>query len=107
MDMAELEKGVEEAIASTEPENGDSLTDGEKVLAGLKARFQTLTRTFYAPEQAAQLRAKMDRLEKEKLKSAHGDRTGGGASAMGSVNGASNNDAAAKAEYTPLAPEQW
>lgn len=45
------------------------------MLVGLKAKFQLTTKGFYAPEQAAQYKAKMERLEKEKLKSAHGDRT--------------------------------
>lgn len=81
-DQAELEKIVEDAIANHMPAEGEeNVSDGEKALVGHKSKFLKVLSTFYAPNQAAQHRAKQERIEKEKLKSAGGDRA---QSAMGS-----------------------
>lgn len=46
-----MEKIVEDAINSALPEEGqEQLSEGEKLLTGIKAKFQALGRTFYAPE---------------------------------------------------------
>ena len=69
-----------------------------------------MTKGFYAPDLAAAHRTKLERLEKDKLRSANGDRA---ASAMGSVHskgGAGGGDdvsGAGALPYFPLAPEQW
>lgn len=53
-DVQELEKKVEEAVASSAPGEGDEpLTDEDKHMIGLKARFAQTTRTFFAPDLAA------------------------------------------------------
>lgn len=91
------------------PGEGDEpLTEEEKTILGLKSKFVQATRTFHAPDLAAQHRAKMDRLNKADIRSGKDDRA---ASAMGS----SNKDTSIKddksttvaKEYFPLAPEQW
>jgi hypothetical protein len=49
-----LEKKVEEAVASSAPAEGEEpLTDEDKHMIGLKARFAQVSRTFYAPDLAA------------------------------------------------------
>lgn len=55
-------------------EGEENVSDAEKAMVGHKSRFLRVLSTFYAPNQAAQHKAKMDRMEKEKLKSAGGDR---------------------------------
>lgn len=57
------------------------MNDEEKNMVGLKARFAQVTRTFFAPDLAAQYKAKMDRIAKDQLRSGAGDRV---QSAMGS-----------------------
>lgn len=53
-DTLELEKKIEEAVASSAPGDGDDpVTDEEKHMISLKARFAQTTRTFYAPDLAA------------------------------------------------------
>ena len=74
-DQSELEKIVEDAIANHMPAEGEeNISDGEKAMVGHKSKFLKVLSTFYAPNQAAQHRAKQERLDKEKLKSAGGDR---------------------------------
>jgi len=74
-DQSELEKIVEDAIANHMPAEGEeNISDGEKAMLGHKSKFLKVLSTFYAPNQAAQHRAKQERLDKEKLKSAGGDR---------------------------------
>lgn len=54
IDQQELEKKIEEAVSSSAPQEGDEpLTDEDKNMIGLKARFAQITRTFYAPDLAA------------------------------------------------------
>lgn len=53
-DLQELEKKIDEAVASSAPSEGDEpLTDEDKHMIALKARFVQLTRTFNAPDLAA------------------------------------------------------
>ena len=77
-------------------------------MIGHKSRFYRINNTFYNPNLAAQHKAKVERQEKDKLKSAGGDRA---ASAMGSQKDGSAHDGASVAGgggvYTPLVPEQW
>lgn len=63
-----------------------------------------MTKGFYAPDLAAAHRTKLERLEKDKVRSAHGDRA---ASAMGSVHSRGDDDKSATGAlpYFPLAPE--
>lgn len=73
----------------------------------LKSRFVQITRTFFAPDLAAQHRAKQERLQREQVKSGGGDRS---QSAMGSQKDASMHDdrsAVGGGAYQPLVPEQW
>jgi hypothetical protein len=62
-------------------EGEEAISDSEKAMIGHKSRFYRINNTFYNPNLAAQHKAKMERMEKDKLKSAGGDRA---ASAMGS-----------------------
>ena len=69
-------------MASSAPLEGDEpLTDEDKHMIGLKARFVQLSRTFNAPDLAAQHRAKMERMQKDQQRSGAGERA---QSAMGS-----------------------
>jgi len=107
IDSQELERNIEEAVANAAPGEGEGdITEGEKAMVGHKARFVQITRTFFAPDLAAQHRAKMERLEKEKLRSGGGERV---ASAMGSHKDGSNRDdrSVSGGQYFPLVPEQW
>lgn len=105
VDNQELEKVSEEQLAASQPADGEEpLTENEKLMISLKAKFQAVTKTFYAPDLAAQHKAKMERLEKEKLKSGTGDRT---ASAMGSQASMHDDRSTAGTHHTPLIPEQW
>ena len=108
-DQGELEKIVEDAIANHMPAEGEeNVSDGEKAMVGHKSKFLKVLSTFHAPNQAAIHKAKMERMEKEKLKSAGGDRA---QSAMGSNKDGSAGDdksvAGVTGVYTPLVPEQW
>ena len=88
-------------------EGEEGISDGERNMIGHKSRFLRILTTFYAPNQAAQHRAKMERLEKEKLKSAGGERV---ASAMGSNKDMYHDNTSAAGgtgTYIPLVPEQW
>jgi hypothetical protein len=109
LDQTELDRIVEDAIANAQPGEGEeAINEAEKAMIGHKSRFLRILTTFYAPNQAAQHKAKMERLEKDKLKSAGGDRA---ASAMGSnKDGGSVHDGGSViggGVYTPLVPEQW
>ena len=66
-------------------------------MTGVKARFQTMTRGFHAPDLINTGKVKSD-YQSGKQKS-HGERTG---SAMGSVMSGEQST-----HYIPLAPEQW
>jgi len=46
-------------------EGEEPVSEEEKHLIGLKSRFVQVTRTFFAPDLAAQYRAKQERLKKE------------------------------------------
>mmetsp|Transcript_16567 Transcript_16567/g.28188 ORF Transcript_16567/g.28188 Transcript_16567/m.28188 type:complete len:363 (+) Transcript_16567:1091-2179(+) len=109
LDQGELDRVVEDAIANAQSGDGEeALTDADKAIIGYKSRFLRLISTFYSPTQAAQHKAKMERLEKERLKSQGGDRA---ASALGSQKDASiHEDKSMKdgsGTYIPLIPEQW
>jgi len=91
------------------PADGEEvISEGEKTMVGMKSRFLRISTTFYAPNQAAQHKAKMDRLDKEKMRSAGGDRSQSG---MGSQKDpASAHDGRSEfgtKDYMPLVPEQW
>jgi len=77
-------------------------------MIALKSKFVQVTRTFYAPDLAAQHKAKMERLNKENVKSAGGDRSQSG---MGSQADKSMADDKSQVggggAYQPLVPEQW
>lgn len=104
-----MDRKVEETVQSSMPGEGeDPISEEEKHMLGLKAKFIQTTRSFHAPDLAAQHRAKMDRLAKHELKSG-GDRA---TSAMGSSNKDTSlkddkSASGAPKEYFPLAPEQW
>jgi len=91
LDVAEVERIAEDEVANRAQviEGEDPPTDAEKHMIGLKSRFVQLTRTFFAPDLAAQHRAKMERLHREQVKSGGGDRS---QSAMGSQKDASVHD---------------
>jgi hypothetical protein len=98
-DAHEMEKVVEDALQTALPEEGqEQLTENEKVMVGIKARFQTLTRCFFAPELNA---TKVKAEHKDKVKTT--TERGATLSQHGSV--ASGGDASYN--YIPLAPEQW
>ena len=62
-DVQEIDRRVDEAISSSTPADGEEPhTDEERNMIGLKARFVQLTRTFHAPDLAAQHRAKVERM---------------------------------------------
>lgn len=106
-DQQEIEKKVEESVASAPSDGDEPMTDDERHMVALKAKLTSVARTFYAPDLAAQHRAKMDRMAKDKLRSGTGDRT---QSAMGShASGRDDKSVAGGADgaYHPLAPEQW
>lgn len=109
-DLAEVERIAEDEVANRTQviEGEEPPTEAEKHMIGLKSRFVQLTRTFFAPDLAAQHRAKMERLHREQMKSGGGDRS---QSAMGSQKDASVHDdksaAGVSAVYQPLVPEQW
>ena len=109
LDNAELDRIVDDAIRNAvPPEDAEdaAVSEDQKALVGIKARFLRATTAFYAPNQAAQHKAKMDRLNKEKLRSAGGDRSKSGLSEQQSQ----KDDVASqisKKDYIPLAPEQW
>ena len=97
VDAQELEKIVSDAIDNEPPVEGmESLSEGEKVMVGLKARFQTCTRGFHAPDLVNTGKVKSDYQSEKK---SHKERTG---SAMGSVMSGEQST-----HYIPLAPEQW
>ena len=57
-------------MASSAPMDGDEpLTDEDRHIIGLKARFVQVTRTFNSPDLAAQHKAKMDRMAKDQQRS--------------------------------------
>lgn len=106
-----MDRKVGEAVDSSMPGEGDDpISEDEKNMIGLKARFVQVTRTFHAPDLAAQHRAKMDRLAKDSLRG--GDRA---PSAMGSNKDGRSSQRDDKSaagttvnkEYFPLVPEQW
>lgn len=109
IDQGELDRIVDDAIANAQPAEGEeAISDDQKALIGIKSRFLRATTTFYAPNQAAQHKAKMDRIQKEKLRSASGNRSKSG---LGSDANQSNYDDKSQVgstkEYIPLVPEQW
>jgi len=107
LDQVELDRIVEDAVANLPPpEGGEAPSEGEKSLSGLKARFLRLTTTFYAPNQAAQHKAKMERLGKEKLRSAGGERSQSGMSQKHSSARDDRSQFGTK-DYQPLVPECW
>lgn len=66
VDKNELQRIVDEAIASAAPNDGeDAMPEDERGCAGHKAKFVQLTRTMHAPDLAAQHKAKVDRMQKE------------------------------------------
>jgi len=91
LDTQEIERIVEDEVANrSQPIDGEEPpTEEEKHMIALKSRFVQVTRTFYAPDLAAQHRAKMERLQRDAVKSGGGDRT---QSAMGSQKDASVHD---------------
>lgn len=111
LDASELDRIVEDAMRNAvPPEDAEEagITEDQKALVGIKARFLRATTAFYAPNQAAQHKAKMDRMNKEKLRSAGGDRSKSGLSQADQQS--QKDDAASqisKKDYVPLAPEQW
>lgn len=69
-DQNELERVVDDAINNAaSAEEDEPLSDEARALVGHKSRFLRIIATFYAPQQAAQYRAKLERLEKERMKS--------------------------------------
>lgn len=91
LDTTEVERIAEDEVANrSQPIEGeDPPTDAEKHMIWLKSRFVQITRTFFAPDLAAQHRAKVERLQREQVKSGGGDRS---QSAMGSQKDASMHD---------------
>ena len=89
-------------MASSAPGEGeDPITDEERNMISLKARFAQVSRTFYAPDLAAQHKAKMDRLAKDLSRSGAGERA---SSALGSQASA-REDKSMTGQYFPLVPE--
>ena len=64
-DAAELDKQIEEAIIRANnakaAEGEDELTDAEKDTLTKEQRFRAITQGFYAPDQAAEYRARQDK----------------------------------------------
>ena len=109
LDQAELDRIVDDAVANAQPNEGEeAISDDQKALIGIKSRFLRATTTFYAPNQAAQHKAKIDRIQKEKMRSASGNRSKSG---LGSEANQSAYDDKSQVgstkEYIPLVPEQW
>ena len=108
LDQTEIDRIVEDEVNNSLPAEGEeALTDNDKHLIGMKSRFVQITRGFFAPDLAAQHRAKMERIEKEKLKSGGGDRA---ASALGSAKDGSAHDdksAIGGQAYMTNVPEFW
>lgn len=91
LDTTEVERIAEDEVANrSQPIEGEEPpTDAEKHMIWLKSRFVQITRTFFAPDLAAQHRAKLERLQREQVRSGGGDRS---QSAMGSQKDASMHD---------------
>lgn len=110
IDAQELDRIVEDAMRNAvPPEDGEEggISEDQKTLVGIKARFLRATTAFYAPNQAAQHKAKMDRMNKEKLRSAGGDRSKSGLSEAAPSQKDDVASQMSKKDYVPLAPEQW
>ena len=106
VDKNELQRIVDEAVASAAPADGeDAMPEDERGCVGLKAKFVQVTRTLHAPDLAAQHKAKVDRMQKEQMRSGGGERA---ASAMGSAAGSqADTRSLPGGQYFPLHPEQW
>lgn len=76
IDQQELDKIVDQHIHEMQPAEGEAPpTESEKQLTAIRSRFVQVTRGFHAPEQAALHKHRMEKQEKEKLKSGAGDRS--------------------------------
>lgn len=107
-DQQEMDRKVDEAVQSSSPGDGDEpITEEERNMIGLKARFVQVTRTFHAPDLAAQHRAKMDRLAKDKLGGRADSALGSNKDGRSSHRDDKSASATGPVQYFPLVPEQW
>lgn len=109
-DEAEIEKQIEEAVVGAQnaktAEGEEDLTEAEKEQITKEAKFNCAIKSFYAPEEAAEFKAKA---EQALLAGQMGDADGGGSQMDGSVDQNSKDGADVSKDagppYTPLVPE--
>ena len=117
-DAAEVDRQIEEAIIRANnaktAEGEDEITDAEKDTITKESRFSSITKGFYAPDAAAEYRARQDKPGSTGMSGVMSSAAEARVqSAMSSVKESgqdkrSNADAAtAGPPYTPLVPEQW
>jgi hypothetical protein len=97
LDQTELESKIEAAVA---PREGDEpLNDDARQTALKKAKFNLITRTFFAPEEAA---LHQKQVEREKMRASQGaDRVGTPNTSQGGPDNSSEE------KYYPISPQQW
>lgn len=98
LDMAELEKRIEEALT---PEEGkDPLTEDERTMVSLKTKFELLTKQFKDPEG---LSAHLKFIERERARN-NASQSQGRAE---TPNNSQIGDQTIEDKFYPLAPEAW